>query len=231
MIFLDFVLLPIASALFIGIMASIAPCALTSNIAAIAYVNERLSSTSRTVLAGGAYVAGRAATYAIVGSVIFIFGKAILGHFEDFQVIDNLVLGFLFIVVGAVILDQIRLDFSFGKTLKGRFTDRFSAGGIVGAFGLGAVFSLAFCPYVGGLFFGLLMPLALNSGDLGMGLPLVFGIGTGLPVLAFALLVALGVRGAPAYLERIRAIEPYIRKLFGAGLLLYGFYLVLALIM
>ncbi len=230
-IFLDFNLLPIASALFLGILASIAPCALTSNIAAIAYVNERLSSPLRTVLAGAAYTAGRVATYAIAGSAIFIFGTTILERFEDFQVIDNLAMGFFFIVVGAMILDVIKPDLSFGYTLRGRFIDRFPGGGIAGAFGLGAVFSLAFCPYVGGLFFGVLMPLALNSGDLGLGLPLVFGLGTGLPVLAFATLVALGVRGAPAYLERLRAIEPHVRKLFGAGLLLYGFYLVLALIM
>jgi len=93
------------------------------------------------------------------------------------------------------------------------------------------IFSLGFCPYMAALFFGLLMPLAIGSGAIGPGLPFIFGISTGLPVLAFTSLVALGVSRAGDYVERVRKAEPMIRKLFGAGLVIYGFFLIFVLIM
>lgn len=212
-------------------MASVAPCALTSNIAALAYVSERLSSPAKTALAGLAYMIGRALAYAVTGLVILAFGMAIIENLESLQTVWKIGLGFIFIIVGAIILEQLKFNFSVGDRLKSRYLDKFSEGGIAGSFGLGILFSLAFCPIMAGIFFGLLMPLAFSTQAVGAGLPALFGIGTGLPVLVFAGLLALGVSQAESYVDRVRRIEPYVRKLFGAGLVLYGFYLILILIM
>lgn len=53
---------------------------------------------------------------------------------------------------------------------------------------LGVLFALSFCPVSAAIFFGTLIPLALPS---------VYGIGTALPVFAFAILIATGARGGP----------------------------------
>jgi cytochrome c biogenesis protein CcdA len=61
--------------------------------------------------------------------------------------------------------------------------------GVLGAFLLGVLFTLAFCPYSAVLFFGALIPLGLTS-DSGLILPAIYGLGTGLPVRIFSHVLA-----------------------------------------
>jgi cytochrome c biogenesis protein CcdA len=100
--------------------------------------------------------------------------------------------------------------------------------GALGAFGLGAIFALAFCPYTAVMFFGLLIPLTLGSSVLGISYPLLFGIGTGLPVLVFALFLGVSSSFAKTYVAKVVKVEPYVRKALGIGFILYGGYLLLA---
>lgn len=225
------IVLPIVYALGIGLLASIAPCSLTSNVAALAYVSEQISSPRRTIMAGLAYLAGRALAYGTIGLFVLAMGVAIIASTDSFRDYGTLVLGAILIIAGAVILDKLKLNFSIGSGIFSRYFDKLSSGSVPGAFGLGVIFSLGFCPYMAALFFGLLIPLAIGSSAIGAGLPLVFGIATGLPVLAFTSMAALGVSRADEYVERVRKTEPLIRKLFGAGLIIYGFYLIFVLIM
>jgi cytochrome c biogenesis protein CcdA len=223
--------LPVFAALGIGMLAAIAPCSLTTNLAAVAYVSSRLSDSRKTVLAGLAYSAGRALTYTVLGLLIFWLGAEIIEATEVFRVAAGVVLGLLFILAGAIILEKIKLNFAIGGKLQAALTEKMYSMGVLGAFGLGAVFALAFCPYMAALFFGALVPLALATPGIGAALPAVFGIGSALPVVAFALLAAAGVTAVGSYVDRIRQVEPLIRKLFGAALIVFGAYMVLATIM
>jgi cytochrome c biogenesis protein CcdA len=76
---------------------------------------------------------------------------------------------------------------------------------------LGFVFALAFCPVSAALFFGSLIPLSLQN-RLGAILPFVYGLGTGLPVLIFALGIALGASWVSRWFQRVTQIEYYARK-------------------
>lgn len=182
-------------------------------------------------MAGFSYLSGRALAYGAMGLIVLALGTAIIDSTDSIRDYGTLALGIILIIAGAVILDKLKLDFSFGSRIFSRYYDQLTVGSVPGAFGLGVIFSLGFCPYMAALFFGLLMPLAIGAGAIGPGLPFVFGIATGLPVLAFTSLVALGVSRAGEYIDRVRKAEPLIRKLFGAGLVIYGFYLVFVLIM
>lgn len=219
------------AALGIGTLAAIAPCSLTTNLAAVAYVSGRLSDSRKTLLAGMAYSAGRALTYTVLGLAIFCLGAEIIEATEAFRVAGGAILGLLFILAGAVILDKIKLNFAFGGKLQAAVTDKLYGMGVPGAFGLGAVFALAFCPHMAALFFGALVPLALATPGTGAALPAVFGFGSALPVLAFTLLAAAGVTAVKNYVDRIRQVEPLICKLFGAAMIVFGAYLVLATVM
>ncbi len=117
---------------------------------------------------------------------------------------------------------------SVGDGLKQKYGQKLAQNGVLGAFGLGVVFALAFCPYTAVMFFGLLMPLALDSSALGVSFMPLFGIGTGLPVFIFAVLLGVSSSFAMTYVKKIVKIEPYIRKTLGAGFILYGCYLFLA---
>jgi len=103
--------LPLVYALGIGLLASIAPCALTSNIAAFAYVSGKLSSPRRTVMAGFSYLAGRALAYGAMGLIILAMGTAIIDSTDSFRDYGTLVLGVILIIAGAIVLDKLKLIF------------------------------------------------------------------------------------------------------------------------
>jgi cytochrome c biogenesis protein CcdA len=95
--------------------------------------------------------------------------------------------------------------------------------GAPGAFVLGFIFALAFCPVSAALFFGSLIPLALNN-KAGSLLPFIYGVGTGLPVLLFAVAIALGVTSLSRWFHRITKLEYYTRRITGLVFILIGLY-------
>jgi cytochrome c biogenesis protein CcdA len=92
-----------------------------------------------------------------------------------------------------------------------------------GAFLLGLMFALAFCPISAALFFGSLMPLALNS-KIGVFLPFIYGVGTGIPVIVFAVAIAFGVTSLSNWFNRLNKLEGYTRKITGIIFILVGAY-------
>ena len=65
--------------------------------------------------------------------------------------------------------------------------------GYVGSLLLGMLFALAFCPYSGVLFFGVLIPMVLKSNE-SLLLPPLFALGTGLPVIVFSFILAFSAK-------------------------------------
>ncbi len=220
--------IPLLYAFAIGVVTAIGPCPLSANIAAIAYVSSKFTDSRGTVLAGALYTVGRALTYTILGLLALMFSSAILDNAPLLQDYDKVILGPLLLVVGLVMLEIVKPNISVGDSLKAKYGLKLSNMGAFGAFGLGAIFALAFCPYTAVMFFGLLIPLTLSSNVLGISYPLLFGIGTGLPVLIFALFLGISSSFAKSYVSKVIKIEPYVRKALGIGFILYGVYLLAA---
>ena len=97
---------------------------------------------------------------------------------------------------------------------------------MLGAFFIGVVFALAFCPYSAALFFGMLIPITISSAD-GLYLPIIFALGTGLPVLLFTYLLAFTANSVGAFYTRITKIEKAMRYVAGIVFVLAGLYYVL----
>jgi cytochrome c biogenesis protein CcdA len=95
--------------------------------------------------------------------------------------------------------------------------------GAGGAFLLGFIFALAFCPVSAALFFGSLIPLAISSKS-SVFLPLIYGVGTGLPVFGFAAALALGVTSLSHWFNKITKLEYYSRKITGVIFVAVGLY-------
>lgn len=212
-------------ALVAGVLAGIAPCALTANIAAIAYVSQRASDPRKTILAGALYALGRVIVYSVIGLAVLLSGIALADRIQGIHSVLSLALAAIFLLAGAIILGAVRLNWAAGQGLIAKHADPQYEKGAGGAFALGLLFALAFCPVTAAIFFGTLVPLTFEAGSIGAALPPIFGIGTALPVFAFACLLASGVSRARDFADRVRAVEPRIRKLFGAGLVVYGAFL------
>ncbi|MEW6442374.1 MAG: aromatic aminobenezylarsenical efflux permease ArsG family transporter [bacterium] len=216
--------LPIVSALWLGILTSISPCPLASNVAALSYITREVDRPRRVLLSGVLYSLGRSASY--VGLGMLIAGSLLnipkVAFFLQSRM--NQILGPVLILAGAILLGWIRVSFG-GVVLSERRVSRIKSLGALGSLLLGVLFALSFCPVSAGLFFGSLIPLSVQQ-SAPFSLPLAYGVGTGLPVVAFALAMACGVRGLSKIFQHTSRLEAWLRKLTGWIFLLVGFYFV-----
>ena len=199
-----------SSALWLGILTSISPCPLATNIAAVSYVGGQVGSTRAVLLAGGLYTAGRTLAYVVLGAAAVWSLMSMVAVSSFLQGGFHRALGPLLIVVGLLLLGIFKLrlpGFGVGSGLQER-VDRW---GVWGAGLLGIVFALSFCPVSAGLFFGSLVPLAADRSS-PLLLPTLYGIGTALPVAGFAVLLAAGAGWLGKALDRVQAFEVWARR-------------------
>jgi len=217
--------IPVLSALFLGLLTALSPCPMATNIAAIAYVNHRVTERKYAVITATLYTLGRMFSYSIVGILIIVAGLEIPGAASFLQDFGEQVLGPLLIVVGLIMLNIDRLSFGLGGEKLSSLGVKVADWGMIGGFLLGALFALAFCPYSAVLFFGVLIPLALKSTG-GVTLPAVFAIGTGLPVLVFGTLLSAGVARVSTWLNAVTRAEKVMRIIVSIVFIGVGIYYV-----
>jgi cytochrome c biogenesis protein CcdA len=213
----------ILAAFFIGLMTAISPCPLATNMTAIAYVSKRIDNSKNTLFVGLLYAFGRAFAYTVLASLIVYIGINTQGISFFLQEYGEKLLGPLLIVIGVISLDLIKIE---SLTCGGRLAPIqtiASENGYLGAFFLGVLFSLAFCPFSAVLYFGMLIPLALKTGDAIL-LPSVFGLATGLPVVLFSILLVNGVSKLSHAMGQVQKFEKGMRLAMGAVFLLVGIY-------
>jgi threonine/homoserine/homoserine lactone efflux protein len=93
---------------------------------------------------------------------------------------------------------------------------------------LGVIFALAFCPYSGVLYFGMLIPMTISSAS-GLYLPFVFAIATGIPVIIFAWLLAFTVSGVGTFYNRLKVFEIWFRRVIALLFIGVGLYYVIVI--
>jgi len=216
------ILIGFASALWLGILTSISPCPLASNVAAISFLAKRIAHPAFVFISGLAYTLGRMASYAVLGWII-IHSLLSVPHLAQFlQKYTGKALGPLLILTGLVLLEIVPLRLP-GLPLSQKYHKNIAESGAPGAFLLGFIFALAFCPISAAIYFGSLIPLAINSKS-GIVLPFIYGIGTGLPVFVFAVAIALGVTSLSHWFNGLVKAELYMRKITGTIFIIVGAY-------
>jgi cytochrome c-type biogenesis protein len=214
------------SALWLGILTSISHCPLASNIAAVSFLSKKIAHPAAVFLSGLAYTLGRMASYAVVGWIIIHSLVSVPQTALFLQKYMGKALGPVLIVTGLFLVEIISLQLP-GFSLSHKHHSKLADSGAPGAFVLGFIFALAFCPISAALFFGSLIPLALSH-PAGALLPLTYGIGTGLSVLAFAVAIALGVTSLSHWFHKLTKIELYTRKITGVIFVGAGIYYIWA---
>lgn len=215
-------LITFGSALWLGILTSISPCPLATNIAAVSFLSKKIAHPVLVFISGFAYTLGRMMAYAVLGWIIISSLLSVPQVAQFLQKYMVKVLGPLLIITGLFLLEVITLKLP-GIVLSQKHQNKLIESGAPGAFLLGLIFALAFCPVSAALFFGSLIPLALNS-KAGMLLPFIYGVGTGLPVLIFAVAIALGVTSMSHWFHKITRLEYYTRRITGVIFILVGLY-------
>lgn len=211
---------PMLAALALGLLTAIAPCPLATNITATAFIAKTIESKKKVILSGLLYTLGRMFSYTVLATIIY-FGASKFQIAKLFQGNGEKYIGFILVILGLIMLDIITFNFIKGGNLTNKLSDKFKTKGLLGSFLLGALFALAFCPYSGALYFGMLLPMTLQSG---LSLPVAFSLGTGLPVILFAFVIAFSIQKLGVYFNAITKLEKVMRIVAGIVFVLTGIY-------
>ena len=212
--------IPLLAAFALGLLTAIAPCPLATNITATAFIAKTINSRKKVLFSGLLYTLGRMFSYTAIGAIIY-FGANTFQIAKLFQGNGEKYIGFVLVVLGLIMLDIIKFNFIKGGNWIDQLSDQFKTKGLLGAFLLGALFALAFCPYSGALFFGMLVPMTLKSG---LAMPVAFSVGTGLPVILFAFVIAFSMEKLGIYFKAITKIEKIMRIVAGVTFIVTGLY-------
>ena len=200
---------PFITALILGLMTAISPCPLATNITAIGFIGKDIENRNRVFYNGLVYTLGRAVSYTLLAVIIFLGVDqfAVSGIFQRY---GEKIIGPAMIVIGLFMLDILKIKFPGLGNLTRRFEEK-GTKNYWDVLLLGVLFALAFCPYSGVLYFGMLLPITVSSPS-GLYLPVVFAIATGIPVIIFAWLIAYTISGVGTLYNRIKAFEIWFRR-------------------
>ena len=222
--FLENTQFPILTAFILGLMTAISPCPLATNITAIGFISKDIVSQRKVFINGLVYTLGRAITYTVIG-LLFFFGANQFEFSGFIQEWGERLLGPLLIIIGLFMLGIIKLNIPIIDSLSAKMENKKNSG-FWGVLLLGIVFALAFCPYSGVLYFGMLIPMTIGSAS-GLYLPLFFAIATGIPVIIFAWLIAFSLGSIGNVYNKIRTFELWFRRIVAILFIIVGLYYII----
>jgi sulfite exporter TauE/SafE len=216
--------MPWFTVFLLGLMTAISPCPLATNITAICFISKDIENRNRVFLNGLCYTLGRAITYTGLALIIF-FGVDQLKFSGFFQRYGEKFIGPLLLIIGLLMIDVIKIKFpGFSRLTTGmQYKLKWS---YFDAILLGLVFALAFCPYSGVLYFGMLVPMTVTSVS-GLYLPLVFAIATGIPVIIIAWILAYTVSGVGSFYNKMKSFELWFRRIIAVLFIAVGIYYII----
>ncbi len=212
---------PALSAFVLGLMTAISPCPLATNITAVGFISKDIAQKKRVFVNGLIYTLGRAVTYFGLG-LAFYFGLEQFELTNAIQEWGEKLIGPLLVIIGLFMLGVFNFSIPLIDKLTGGM-ERRKGWGFWNVLLMGIVFALAFCPYSGVLYFGILIPMTVGASN-GFLLPLVFAIATGIPVVLFSWLIAFGIGSLAKVYNRIKVFELWFRRVVAVIFVLAGFY-------
>lgn len=215
---------PVLTAFVLGLMTAISPCPLATNITAIGFISKDIENRNKVFYNGVVYTLGRAISYTVLAAVLF-YGADQFRISGFFQQYGEKIIGPLLIIIGLFMLDVLKIKFPGMSSLSERMNKK----GISNYWDvllLGMIFALAFCPYSGVLYFGMLIPMTISSGN-AIVQPVVFAIATGIPVILFAWLIAYTLSSVGTFYNKIKTFEIWMRRVIAVLFIGVGIYYVI----
>lgn len=235
------IILLIISAFWLGILTSISPCPLATNITAISYISTIRTNTTKSnmqknffstiheyffnLLPGMFYCVGRVVAYTLL-SYLIVKGLVSMPQLSFyFQKYMHIILGPLLIIVGMFVTELISITFSFPTSLSKYqlMLNKHASNNLIGAFLLGLLFALTFCPVSAAIFFGGLIPMILKNNTIEF-FALSYGIGTALPVMIFSFAIIAGSKITAKLFNQVTNIDKWMRSILGSIIILTGVY-------
>jgi cytochrome c biogenesis protein CcdA len=234
-------LLYAGAALYLGVLTSISPCPLATNIAAISYVGRKVGNSRAVLGAGVLYTLGRCLLYLVLAVLLTSTAMSIPAVSLFLQKYAHMVLGPVFLLLGMFLVGLITTTLG-GAGMSEGMQKRVDAMGVWGALLLGVLFAVSFCPTSAAWFFGLLaLMMGSEAGGITMTLtkigislpqaslpgsvfvlPVIYGIGTAVPVLLVAFVLAYSAQSVGKTYNALSKIEWWARQATGWLFVLLG---------
>ncbi len=218
--------IPLVAAFFIGLMMTFSPCPLATNIAAIAFISKKIGDNRHTVLVGTLYSLGRMAAYIGLTALIVYAGQNIQSISFFLQEYGEKLIGPFLVSMGIVMLEIVDIPLPGGHGWLQKIELFLGEKGYLGGFLLGVIFALALCPFSAVLFFGMLIPIALKTGD-ALFVPAVFATATALPVIIISLVLVRGVNRVSGMMDTVQKMEKWIKWAVAAVFIVIGIYYII----
>lgn len=228
--FLDNSTFPVLTAFILGLMTTISPCPLCTNVTAIGFISKNVNNKRQIILNGLMYALGKIIAFTALASV-FVLGGSVLPTQHFFETYGEMLLGPFLIIGGLFMLEFFKFhkhtsEHHSSGSFSERIISKSKSGSAKWSLFLGIVFSLAFCPYSGVIYFGGLIPLTLAE-PAGLLLPIIFAIGTGLPVVIISWIIAYSFAGLGNFYNKIQVFEVWFRRSTAVIFILMGIYVII----
>ncbi|QBF83269.1 sulfite exporter TauE/SafE family protein [Shewanella maritima] len=210
----------LSSALWFGVLTSISPCPLASNIAAVSFLSKQVDTPAQSISMGLFYCVGRMLSYILLAALLLYTATSAPRLSSFLQTQMNVIIGPILIVVGGCLLGWISLPTS-NWSISHRLQKSLAGQGKLGALSLGSLFALSFCPTSAALFFASLLPLIIAQQS-SLLIPSIYGFGTAIPVLMVALLLQFGSLKVASFYQKVTQVEMLARMASGGVFLLAG---------
>lgn len=214
------------AAFWFGVLTSISPCLMATNVTAISFIARRADKPRYVLISGAFYILGQSIAFVLLAMLLIntLLTIPVVSHWLQKYMFR--LLGPILIICAMLLLQLLNPQFGNGK-LKEWVQGKTGNGGYWAAALLGIVFAMSFCPTTAALFFGSLLPLAIANQS-SLYLPLIYSIGVALPVLAFSLVIALAANRVGTLFAKVGHAEKYARNATGTIFLIIGIWFTLA---
>lgn len=215
---------PLLTAFLLGLLTALSPCPLATNIAAIGFIGKDIENKKQIFHNGLLYTFGRIISYTLLGVALIMIlkeGSSMFGIQKTLSTWGESVLGPLLLLIGLFMLFGQKLNlpkFGFNGNAEG-----IAKKGRWGAFLIGILFALAFCPTSGVFYFGMLIPMSATTTG-GYLLPVIFAIATAIPVLIVSWILAFSVQQIGQFYGKMQIIQKWLNRIVGILFIIIGIY-------
>lgn len=220
------ILSAILTSLVLGFLMILDPCTLFTSIAAIGYIDREMQNRRRVLITGLMFVLGKLVTYVLL-SIPFIIGAHTDGIHHFLNEWGEPLLAAFMIICGILLFfsGHHHHDHDHGMSKWLQTVDDKSSW--LWAFMLGIFFAIAFCPHRLMYFFTMIeMSVSLESAWTWL-MPVVFGLGTGLPIIIIAWIICYSAVSTEVLTKRVQHFEKWFRYICAVLFLGFGIYLVI----
>lgn len=217
-------IITVMGCLMLGIMTTIHPCPMTSNIAAISLISGWSTNKNSRFSIIISFILGY--IFSLVGiSILISFSVLSTPKLSVFlQSILSAFLGPLLIAIGMILSNLVNLNRFYSGYIVKRIDWKNKSG--LYAFPFGAILALTFCPATASIYFGILIPLSIKYNQVIL-FPLLYAAGASFPIVAVSLLINRGFvrRLQEKWISKIPIITGWVLILIGIYITIEQLYL------